>query len=334
MPVFVWSQTAATNSTADATINWAEGQAPSSVNDSARAMMAAVAKYRDDNSGNGVLTSGTSTAYTLTTNSVFSSLAAMDGMAINIAPHATCGASPTINVDTLGAKAIKYFDAEGTVTALPAGALIKSSRYRLFYINGSNTWVVDFGGIPTSMAVPIGAILPYAGSTAPNSCFILPAAQAISRTTYATAFALMGTTFGVGDGGTTFNVPDLRGRSIFGLDNLGGSAASRITVAGGNFDGTVLGGSGGAQNHTLLQAELPAFKPAITITDPGHSHTSNATGNTGANVIAGGTTAGFAAATINSNTTGIMAALTSNLGSGSAHTVLSPAMTLGYILRV
>ena len=51
MTLYKWSQTAAADANANSTINWAEGQAPSSVNDSARAMMAATAKYRDDISG-------------------------------------------------------------------------------------------------------------------------------------------------------------------------------------------------------------------------------------------------------------------------------------------
>jgi hypothetical protein len=51
MTLYTWSKTPSNNTTADATINWAEGQSPSSVNDSARASMAAVAKFRDDNNG-------------------------------------------------------------------------------------------------------------------------------------------------------------------------------------------------------------------------------------------------------------------------------------------
>ena len=58
------------DATADSTINWAEGQAPSSVNDSARAMMAATAKYRDDIAG-AIVTSGTSTAYLVSSYQVF-----------------------------------------------------------------------------------------------------------------------------------------------------------------------------------------------------------------------------------------------------------------------
>ena len=78
MTLYTWSKTAPANATADATINWAEGQSPSSVNDSARATMAAVAKYRDDNSGS-ITTGGTSTAYTATSNQAFDTLAHMDG---------------------------------------------------------------------------------------------------------------------------------------------------------------------------------------------------------------------------------------------------------------
>src|SRR6185312_8868999 len=74
MTLYRWSQTAAADATADSTINWAEGQPPSSVNDSARAMMAATAKYRDDIAG-AIVTGGTSTAYTVSSYQVFDSLA-------------------------------------------------------------------------------------------------------------------------------------------------------------------------------------------------------------------------------------------------------------------
>src|SRR5262245_39681893 len=118
MPIYKWSKTAVNNAAADATINWAEGMAPSAVNDSARAEMAAVARWRDDISGK-LATGGTSTAYTLTTNSVFDSLANMSGALICFIPHTTSGVSPTLNVDGLGAKAINA----STGVAVATGAL-------------------------------------------------------------------------------------------------------------------------------------------------------------------------------------------------------------------
>src|SRR5262245_49144131 len=96
----LWSRTAATNASADSSINWAEGQAPSSVNDSARAMMARVAEWRDDLGG--VATGGSATAYTLTSNRQFASVAAMDNAIVCFIPHTTCGSAPTLNVDGLG----------------------------------------------------------------------------------------------------------------------------------------------------------------------------------------------------------------------------------------
>ena len=65
MTLYKWSQTAANNATADSSVNWQEGQAPSSVNDSGRAMMASIAKHRDDIAG-AIVTGGTATAYTVT----------------------------------------------------------------------------------------------------------------------------------------------------------------------------------------------------------------------------------------------------------------------------
>ena len=78
MAFWKWSRTASSNATADSTINWAEGMAPSAVNDSARAMMARLAEWRDDVSGT-ITTGGTSTAYTVTSNQGFDTLAHLNG---------------------------------------------------------------------------------------------------------------------------------------------------------------------------------------------------------------------------------------------------------------
>lgn len=136
MTWYKWSVTAASNATADSTINWAEGQAPSSVNDSARGMMAAAAKYRKDLGG--VTTGGSSTAYTITSNQVFDLLANMSGNIVTIIPHTTSGASPTLNVDGLGAKALNV----STTVAIPTGALVTGSPYSFVYVNASNEFIL------------------------------------------------------------------------------------------------------------------------------------------------------------------------------------------------
>src|ERR1700694_2739257 len=105
MTVYTWSQTASTNATADSTINWTEGQSPSSINDSARSTMAAVAKFRDDTNAS-ITTGGASTAYTVTSNQVFDSLAHLDRQELTIPPHVSCGSAPTLSIDGLGAKLV------------------------------------------------------------------------------------------------------------------------------------------------------------------------------------------------------------------------------------
>lgn len=69
--------------------------------------------------------------------------------------------------------------------------------------------------------MPVGCVIPFAGAAAPTG-WLLCQGQAISRTTYAQLFSVIGTTYGSGDGKTTFNLPDMRGRVAVGSDaNLG-----------------------------------------------------------------------------------------------------------------
>jgi len=161
LPFYNWSKTAASNATADSTVNWAEGQSPSSVNDSARAMMASIAGWRDDISG-GLLTGGTSTAYTVTTNQVFDSLAHMHAQKITILMHATNGASPTLNVDGLGAKAIQ----SSISTAVATGALLANTPYELVYSNSNNCFLVIglANGSLSSLFAAAGALTAPAGT--------------------------------------------------------------------------------------------------------------------------------------------------------------------------
>lgn len=257
MTLYKWSQTASADATADSTINWAEGQAPSSVNDSARAMMAAIAKYRDDVAG-AIVTTGTSTAYVVNTYQGFQSLSQLNGQVIAFTPHATNGATVTINIDSLGGKPLR----SAPNVELPAGVLVQGTPYVALY-NSSDAafYLQSFFSNPYS--IPIGASVDFWGSTAPNSSFVLAYGQAISRTTYSTLFAMFSTTYGSGDGSTTFNVPDLRGRVVAGDDAMGGSAAGRITTAVSGVASR--GDAGGAQSLTLVTANLPPYTPSVSM---------------------------------------------------------------------
>ena len=121
--------------------------------------------------------------------------------------------------------------------------------------------------------VPAGTVVPYAGSSAPSN-WLLCYGQAVSRTTYASLFAVVSTTFGIGDGTTTFNVPDLRGRVVAGLDNMGGSAANILTGA------TTLGAVSGDEDAALIAH-------THNVTTSNHTHTVNPP-NTAATVSTAG----------------------------------------------
>lgn len=131
--------------------------------------------------------------------------------------------------------------------------------------------------------------------------------------------------------------PDIRGRATFGLDNVGAAGNSgRITVAGGNFDGTVAGSSGGAQNHTLALAEAPTGQLTLNFTDPGHKHTGEQTfdftSTSAGHVAIGGTTL-FGTHDTPTASTGITCTLTDHAG-GGPHTILPPAYLVSKLLVV
>lgn len=127
---------------------------------------------------------------------------------------------------------------------------------------------------------PIGAMLDYAGDTAPTR-YMLCYGQAISRTDYAALFAIIGTKFGTGDGSTTFNLPDCRGRVSAGKDDMGGAAAGLLTTSGSGINGTLIGAAGGAQTHILTLAQLAAHTHTASSGSAGaHSH-SGTTGDSG-----------------------------------------------------
>lgn len=97
-----------------------------------------------------------------------------------------------------------------------------------------------------SDAFPIGAVVPFAGKKAPEN-FLLCDGRAVSRTDYILLFNAIGTSYGVGNGSTTFNLPDTRGRAWFGYD-----------VTQNEFN--VMGKKGGEKKHTQTIDEMPTHK--------------------------------------------------------------------------
>lgn len=142
----VWSQTASNNSTADTNINWAEGQAPSSVNDSARAEMASMAKWRDDNNGT-LTTSGTTTAYTVTSNQA--STGNVDGYTVTVKFHATNDSSATLSSNSNTAANLQLVAGTNVV----GGEFLANSIHRFKYDSGSTAWVAQCANLVGSGAI-------------------------------------------------------------------------------------------------------------------------------------------------------------------------------------
>jgi microcystin-dependent protein len=197
----------------------------------------------------------------------------------------------------------------GTTAERPT-ATYKGQQYfdttigKQIWFDGSS-WVIpglksEIDGIPAApVELPIGTILDYGGTTAPTN-FVECDGAAVSRTvTYDQLFTAIGTTWGVGDGSTTFNLPDFRRRVTVGA---GGSGTGTL----GNSEGD----TGGSETHTLTESEIPA-----------HTHTiPTGTGGTGARFPA---TEGSFPSTVASGST----------GGGGAHNNMQPSAVVMKVIR-
>ncbi len=340
--IYSWDLTAANNANSDALVDWSEGQAPSTVNGSAREMMARVAEYLADNGG-ALTAGGTANALTATANSAFAAYA--DGLLLALRIAADNTTATTLNVNGIGAKSVRKMLSTGE-SALVGTELQADGIYLFRYSTALNAaaggWLllnptIDLSSYATKAAVnlaaPVGMVVDYAGTTAPTN-WLLCFGQAVSRTTYADLFTAVGTTFGVGDGTTTFNLPDARGRVTAGKDDMGGSSANRLTGLSGGVDGDALGNSGGVETHTLTTAELASHSHTASTGAAGsHSHTigtfhdGDGTGINADN--------GINAAVNNTNAVGdhTHTVTVDASGSGSAHNNVQPTLILNKIIK-
>ena len=180
-----WSLTPASNATSDANINWAEGQLPPTVNNSARGMMTALRAFYNA-LGGGIVYGGAASAYTATNDTAGTWTAYAEGQIIGLEANHTNGAAATINVDALGAKSI--LKASGA--ALVAGDMVSGDFYLLRY-NGTSFSVIG----PSNNLQPLDATLTALAALAWSSGSQLPtftAADVVSFTSIGTSGAVLG----------------------------------------------------------------------------------------------------------------------------------------------
>lgn len=190
----------------------------------------------------------------------------------------------------------------------------------------------------------VGTIQQWAGgSTLLPTGWLVCDGSNVSRSTYPELFALLGTTYGSGDGSTTFGIPDLRGRTPVG-------------VGTGNYSGTqtarVLGAKGGRESVVITDAEMPSHSHAMNhnhgtiTTSASGSHTHSAAdgqfvnfgtnSNAGLSVSTGGSRqneTGYAGNHTHSLTIPSFTGATGLIGGGGAHENMAPFIALNFIIR-
>jgi len=174
-------------------------------------------------------------------------------------PNATGPAGDNVILDTV----------DGSSGSSPTKPTIPDSFLLLYWVLVPSTATVGSDCTAEDMrsdvqSTPTGSIMPWAGSNSANlpAGYLRADGSAVSRTTYASLWEVCGTTYGSGDGSTTFNLPDLRGRVPVGIDDMGNGDAGRLTI------GQTLGSGGGQEEVALTVVEMPA-----------HDHSGD-TGNT------------------------------------------------------
>jgi microcystin-dependent protein len=170
-----------------------------------------------------------------------------------------------------------------------------------------------------NIGVPVGTLTMWIGTEASvASSWKICDGTAISRTTYASLFAICGTEYGVGDGSTTFNLPDFQTNNVFPR---------------GATDDAGRGTTGGESTHLLTGAESGTTAHTHVITDPGHTHSYTRPYVTGYGSGSGGGSPP-SGATTGSSTTGISINNSSAADAGSAHENKPPYVDVHFIVKV
>ncbi|UNE54980.1 phage tail protein [Bartonella machadoae] len=220
--IYDWSLTASENGGADSLINWSEGQSPNTVNNSARMMMQRVKEYLSDTGGAFISTfkiddKQKKVEIYLNSHTVFSKY--QTGIFLRFQSPCTTIGVTTVSLNGLASQPVYKATATGLVQ-LTGGELQQGCLYSLVYDEEITGWQLLNPTIQKSTSLkrlPCGLIGPFAMENLPSG-WLLCDGRAYSREDYRDLFLTIGTSWGAGDGVRTFNVPDLRGVFLRGLD--------------------------------------------------------------------------------------------------------------------
>ena len=178
--------------------------------------------------------------------------------------------------------------------------------------------------VDSNAGIPTGTVSAFAGSAAPTG-YALCDGSAVNRTVQAALFSVIGTTYGIGDGSTTFNLPDLRGRVVAGLgESLLGATADEL----GDDNGLIAN----TKEHTLLETELPAHDHFTLNNNAGNSGNSVDTTNSASFSTSFGGDSSYQMAAPTADPVANIG-LSSETGGGLAHPNVQPTIILNYIIK-
>ncbi|WP_208441948.1 phage tail protein [Bartonella raoultii] len=220
--IYDWSLTASENGGADTLINWSEGQYPNTVNNSARFMMQRVSEYLSDTGGviEGIVSINDqqkTSAIRLQSPTDF--LKYQNGISVCFKAKGKNVGATTIALNALAGKPV-YKATDSGLLALSGGEIQEGCLYTLMYDEEITGWQILN---PTRekasplKRLPSGLIGPFAMERLPSG-WLACDGKAYSRFVYWDLFEVIGTTWGAGDGTTTFNVPNFRGMFLRGMD--------------------------------------------------------------------------------------------------------------------